>query len=141
MAKFKEQLTYDTFKSGCLGTLKLERIENQLGQGMPDVLGTNRSGTVFWLELKALDEWPKRATTCPLKGKFEKGQLAFMAAHRTGWNGEAFVLLRVGKLYLLLKPFMDLESYTKEQLCDTSRASNPVVAVGKDPIIEYLKAL
>jgi hypothetical protein len=140
MAKFKEQLAYDSFKGGCAGKLKLERIENQLGQGMPDVLGTNRSGAVFWLELKALLEWPKRATTCPLNGKFEKGQLAFMAAHRTGWNGHAFVLLRVGAIYYLLKPFTDLEKYTKEQLMNTSIAS-PLVAIGKDPIIEYLSTL
>jgi len=143
MAKFKEQLAYDSFKNSCVGGLKLERIENQLGQGMPDVLGTNRSGVVFWLELKALVEWPKRATTCPLKGKFEKGQLAFMAAHRTGWNGYAFVLLRVGPVYFLLKPFIDLEDYTKDQLLYPHDliSKRVLVAFGKENIIEYLKAL
>lgn len=141
MAKFKEQLAYDSFKSSCLGELKLERIENQLGQGMPDVLAINRSGTVFWLELKALVEWPKRDTTCPLKGKFEKGQLAFMASHRSSWNGHAFVLLRVGPVYYLLKPYLDLEKMTYTQLLEGQGMTGPLVTIGKTEIIEYLKAL
>lgn len=135
MAKFKEQLAYDSFASGCLGLLRLERIENMVGEAMPDVLGVNRGGTVFWLELKALHEWPKRATTCPLKSKFEKGQLGFLCSWRSGWDGHAFVLLRVDKVYYLIKPRMDLSELNQIQLMENS------VAIGKRECIEYLEKL
>jgi len=135
MAKFKEQLAYDSFANSCQGELRLERIENMVGESMPDVLGTNRRGINFWLELKALHEWPKRASTCPLKGKFEKGQLGFLCSWRTGWNGHAFVLLRVGTVYFLITPTMDLEKYPTEELM------YHVAAVGKAECIEYLKGL
>lgn len=135
MAKLKEQLAYDSFNQGCLGILRLERIENMVGEAMPDVLGINRSGNVFWLELKAIHDWPKRETTCPLKGKFEKGQLGFLCSWRTGWDGNAFVLLRVGVVYYLIKPCMELASMTSAQLLSES------MAIGKKGCIEYLEQL
>lgn len=135
MAKFKEQLAYDSFANGCQSILRLERIENMIGESMPDVLGINREGRVFWLELKALVDWPKRESTCPLKGKFEKGQLGFLCSWRTGWDGEAFLLLRVGTVYYLIKPMMDLEKFTTNQLKEFA------VATGKQACIEYLEKL
>lgn len=135
MAKFKEQLAYDSFASGCLGVLRLERIENMVGEAMPDVLGINRDGHVFWLELKALLDWPKRESTFPLKAKFEKGQLGFLCSWRSGWDGHAFLLLRVGTVYYLIKPTMDLDKLTTSQLREAA------VAFGKQACIEYLEKL
>lgn len=129
---FKEQRAWDSFKKSSEGLLKMYRIENMIGEAMPDVKGINRIGTSFWLELKAYDEWPKRETTCILKNKFEKGQLAFLCAWRS-WRGHAFVLLRVGTVYYLLRPVMDLESYTRIQLMEAA------LVIGKKECIEYLE--
>ena len=134
MAKFKEQNSYDTFKSGCLGRLNLYRVENQVTAGMPDVIAINRNGAVFWLELKAYVAWPARASTCPLKGKFEAGQLSFMCAWRS-WQGIAFVLLKVGPVYYLIPPQMNLEALNREDLQGLS------VAVGKADCIAYLEGI
>lgn len=137
MARFKEQKAYDAFKKHAEGRLDLNRIENMVGEAMPDVIAINRGGVVFWLELKALEAWPARATTMPLRGKFEKGQLGFLCSWRTGWKGHAFVLLRVGRVYLLLRPFMDLDkTYTK---ADIEGAA--MVYGTPNEIIEFLEAL
>jgi hypothetical protein len=101
---------------------------------MADVVGINRKGAAFWLELKAYEAWPIRATTCPLKSKFEKGQLGFLCAWRS-WLGNAYVLLKVGKVYYLIPAAMDLESVTRAELV------NGAIAVGKSSVIEYLVSL
>ena len=75
---FKEQRLWNNFHDIARGSLNMHRIENMISDGMADIIGINRIGTAFWLELKALDKWPARDSTCPLKGKFEKGQLPFL---------------------------------------------------------------
>lgn len=130
----KEQLAFTSFKAGCPGTLNLYRVENQITAGMPDVIAINRSGCVFWLELKAYEDWPKRDSTCIFKGKFEKGQLGFLCSWRS-WNGHAFVLLKVGKVYYLIRPSMDLEKFDRLTLMEEA------LAIGKLEIIEYLEGL
>jgi len=133
MALAKEQRAFATVKESSLGRLNMKRIENSITAGMPDVILINRKGTVVWLELKALDEWPKRATTAPLKGKFEKGQLAFMREWRS-WKGHSFCLLRVGTVYYLLDPRSQLDELSTQQLTE-------MAVVGKDAVIGHLEDL
>lgn len=131
---FKEQKAYDNFSADSVGVLKLYRVENMIGSAMPDVIGENRKGAAFWLELKALHEWPKRATTCPLKGKFEKGQLGWLRAW-VSWNGRAYVLLRVGVDFYLLDPRNALDELPTSQLIESA------LVTGKATIIKFLSEL
>lgn len=136
MTRQREQKSWDTFSKALdPRQVKPFRIENLYsGSGMPDVLSINRRGTVFWIENKALEEWPKRDTTKPLRDAFEPGQLAFGRQWKT-WHGISFVLLRVGQAYFLLDPDEPLDMQTKDELL-----ANAVV-VGKDVIANYLENL
>jgi DNA-binding XRE family transcriptional regulator len=133
----RETRAWDSFKRSIdQSKLKVLRIENLYsGEGMPDVIGINRKGTVFWIENKALEEWPARASTMPLKNSFEAGQLGFGRAWRF-WNGISFVLLRVGKdQYMLLDPNQPLDSMTGKELIESA------YQLGKKEIIAYLEEL
>lgn len=141
--RLKEQRLWDSFSGAAKGRLHLTRIENQL-QSVPDVIGINDIGTVFWLELKALDEWPKRESTKPLLGSFERGQLPFMRAWESR-GGFAFVLLRITSPFewlLLRVPHgayaPDLRQMTREQLLDHAAE---VSEAGPLPIITHLQFL
>lgn len=135
MSRLKEQRAWDRIRdANDPRTLKLVRIENLCGEGTPDLIGQNRNGTVFWLENKALEEWPKRASTPVLSGAFRPGQIPFMEAWRQ-WNGHAFVLLRVGLEFYLFLPSEELYVNTKSELILKA------LAVGKAAILNHLKAL
>jgi penicillin-binding protein-related factor A (putative recombinase) len=118
--------------------LKFKRIENIIGDGMSDVIGMNRRGSVFWLENKALESWPARSTTLPLKGVFEPGQIPFMREW-CQWGGNAFVLLRVGfekdnEFYLISPNPYDPRDMDKEAILNLS-------IIGKVSIRKYLEEL
>jgi len=102
---------------------------------MPDTIGQNRNGTMFWLENKYLEDWPKRASTFPLRGKFKRGQLGFARQCRD-WKGHAFVLIRVANDFILLNPSHPLDSMTKDELL-----SMATLIIGKEPIVSYLEKL
>jgi hypothetical protein len=136
MTRKKEQKSWDNFKSSLNPrTLKPYRIENlYTGDGMPDVLMINRRGVVFWLENKALDGWPARESTCPLKSVFEAGQLGF-GRQWMEWNGLSFVLLRVGLDFFLMDPRDNLQFMTQTDIY------GHCIAHGKIEIIKYLENL
>jgi hypothetical protein len=136
MTRQKEQKAWDTFSRGIdQRELKALRIENLYsGDGMPDVLCINRQATVFWIENKALEDWPARESTRPMRESFEPGQLGFGRMWKA-WNGLSFVLLRVGTRYFLLDPDDPLDMMTQEEIL-----SNCLVE-GKNDIIAYLERL
>ena len=137
MSRTPEQKSWDSFSDSIdQRKLKALRIENLYsGESMPDVLGINRKGTVFWIENKALEKWPARASTFPMKDSFEPGQLTFGRMWRF-WKGHSFVLLRVGKnQYILLNPIRELHLMTQQELIETS------CHLGKLEILEYLESL
>jgi hypothetical protein len=101
---------------------------------MSDVIGINRRGTVFWIENKALAEWPARSTTLPLRDAFEPGQIPFMRQWKW-WKGHAYVLLRVGIDYYLLDPCMDLKEMTALELI------HGATLVGKTAIQNHLESI
>jgi len=136
MSRLKEQLAWDNIKPDMAGRFIFKRIENQIGEATPDVIARNNSGSTFWLELKALDSWPKRRTTLPLKNAFEPGQVPFLRQ----WIGSerlglAFVLLRVAGIYYLLNPKLDIREMTSEEIVDTAICS------GKINVLAYLEQL
>lgn len=131
-----EQKAWDRLKSAIESRLKAHRVENLLGNGMSDVVGINRSGAVFWLELKAVASWPAKGSTAPLKSKFEPGQVPFMKEWNC-WNGSAFVLLRVGTVeWFLIDPTkIDPRELNRVELV------NSAVSIGLENIICYLESL
>lgn len=136
MSRTKEQRSWDTF-SKAINPAKLKVQQTELlysGEAFPDVLVITRKGTVFLLENKALDGWPVRATTQPLRTAFEPGQLAYMRSWQF-WKGRAFVLLRVGLDYYLLNPDLPLDTLTRSVLVETA------IRHGKKEIIEHLESL
>ena len=53
----------------------LQRVENDLGYGMPDVYACFKCGHQVWIELKELKR-PLRSTSCPFrKGDIRLGQI------------------------------------------------------------------
>lgn len=140
-ARTPEQLAWDALKGASLTKkFDLHRNENSAAGAMPDVVGINYHGSVFWLELKALREWPKRATTVPLKNKFEKGQLTF--ARR--WNmlgGNSFVLLRVEKTFYLFRPLHKTEVGAVNMLTQSELIENSLLIGKPSEVVEYLENL
>lgn len=139
MARTPEQLAWDGLKDAAKGTaLIMYRVENIATNAMPDVVGKNDLGTVFWLENKALREWPKRETTIALKGAFRPGQLSWARQ----WNlkkGHSFVPLKVEKEYYLFKP----QLHDEKQLDEMTKSELEAAAIvkGKKEIINYLENL
>lgn len=58
----QEQRLWDTMTRNRPSGFWLERIENLVGDGIPDVRGVTRHGEEFWVELKA-PKRPARPTT------------------------------------------------------------------------------
>jgi hypothetical protein len=133
VARLPEQRAWDTFSRDVGETLTF-RVENMCVDGMSDVIGINRQGTVFWLENKALAGWPALSTTFPLRDVFEPGQIPFMRQWRW-WKGHAYVLLRVGLDYYLLDPRMDLKEMTAMEIIDGA------IHIGKRTIQNYLESI
>lgn len=80
---------------------KVQRVENMVGPGTPDVYYTLISGDMGWLELKHEKEWPKRATTALKVDHFTPQQRGWLRRHG-GFGAKVFVLIQVDKQYFLL---------------------------------------
>ena len=65
-----EQRLWDRMRAAKVAapSVRLERIENLVGAGTPDVIAL-RSGQVTWVELKSVDNFPTKATTRVLGAK------------------------------------------------------------------------
>ncbi len=98
----------------------LERIENNVGAGTPDVLYC-LLGHVGMIELKAIPSWPKRPDTIVKIDHFTKQQKVWLSRWvRCG--GKAYVLLKVAqpREYLLFDAataIAQIGATNKEQLC------------------------
>lgn len=83
--------------------LDMNRIENSVMSGMPDVEGHYKNTGQFWLELK-MAKRPARATT-KVRPKVREGQVEWLTK-RWHLGGNAWILLQVGsgsekKLYMI----------------------------------------
>lgn len=79
-------------------SLHLQRVENSVGRGTPDVEGC-LNGHSFWVELK-VSESPSRAATS-VKTGFEPQQIPWMV-QRAKAGGAVFVLNQIGRRRYLL---------------------------------------
>ena len=97
----KEQLLWDSFRRNMPPALDLQRVENIVGDGMPDVY-IGCSGK--WVELKAPPE-RKRPTT-PLLGRegLRTSQINWHLKHSAMNAPESFILVRTFAGELLLVP-------------------------------------
>jgi penicillin-binding protein-related factor A (putative recombinase) len=144
MSRLKEQRAWDALKKHADNSgVRFWRVENLMVSGMPDLVGVNRNGATFWIEMKALDCWPARESTRPLRTSFEPGQIPFMKEWIT-YGGTAFVLLRVNAYqnefdWLLLDPKggKDLVDMTRDELT----RSSVCIDIGPRGIIKYLEGL
>lgn len=62
MSRLKEQKLWDRMRRAVGEKVRLERVENVMTVGMPDVLAL-ADGHVTWAELKAVDGYPARPAT------------------------------------------------------------------------------
>lgn len=138
MSRLPEQKVWDAFKRNTDkdSELRFWRIENLVTTGMADVYGRNRKGRDFWLENKALKDWPKRASTCPMRDVFEPGQVPFLK-QICSWGGHAYVILRVESTqeWFMLHPKRgpELVEMTKLDMINNAEA------LGLQQIIQRLK--
>lgn len=129
------------FKSASQKTLLIDFLETQRS-GLSDSLMTNRRGCSFYVEFKSVDN-KVRDMSCPLKGKFEKGQIAFLREKKT-WGAPAFVLAEIGGEAYLLNPNFDLEEMTNADMAASIASgftSGPVVSRGTIGIITILSVV
>lgn len=63
-----EQLVWDAMRCNCPDRVWLQRVENIVGVGMPDVFVQAASGRMSWVELKAV-VIPKREETSLVRDK------------------------------------------------------------------------
>lgn len=121
----KEQKLWDTMKRQCPRDIWLERIENLVGDGIPDVRGVSLAGVEVWFELKAPTK-PKRSTTRLLGDEGTRpSQIGWhlKAAH---YGMETYVLIRDSEGYLYLIPGIraaDINDMTAHDLDLISGAS------------------
>ena len=97
----KEQLLWDRLRKALTHQIYLERIENVVSPGRPDV-DAMWEGVVVPLELKALNAFPKREST-PVLGRqgLSQNQLNWWLRWRR-YGGPGFIVISVtGLLYAI----------------------------------------
>ena len=84
---------------------KLERIENAIGMGLPDVTFALRSPSKRtgsgWIELKHRVDWPYRGHTPLYLPHFTKHQADWLRDWH-GAGGRAYLLMQIERDYILL---------------------------------------
>lgn len=124
--RLPEQRLWDRFKRHRPKGIDLERVENMVAEGMPDVhVRGNRFET--WVELKARESAPKRGSTPALGDKYGLSKV------QENWHRQhnrfclpSFVLARVGKDVFLLNASeaMEINEYTVGDMRFVALAEN-----------------
>jgi hypothetical protein len=97
-----EQRLWDRMRDALSHEVRLERVENVVTTGMPDVVACV-NGKVSWIELKSVEEFPSRATT-PVLGNKSGLRQEQKNWHMdwARWGGRSYVLIGVGSKQLFL---------------------------------------
>lgn len=121
-----EQLLWDAMRRNLPSALWLQRVENVVGDGMPDVY-VGRSGK--WVELKVPQRVPARAST-PLLGQhgLRLSQINWHIKHATmNHSQRSYILVRLpGTLELVLLPGSAAGSINEGTLTFLRSISYPV---------------
>lgn len=106
MAKKAEQLVYEAMKRHAPDRLRLERVENGLAAGIPDVHAL-LEGKTIWFELKVL-QVPKMPSTPIVKtDTFEVDQVKWHRSY-SHHGGISFAIARDNQMQLYLIPGRDI---------------------------------
>ncbi len=97
-----EQKVWDTMKSHRPAQVRLERIENGVGDGTADVHGLARGVTV-WFELKAVKRPVRPTTPFFSKNTLRRAQGAWHREY-AHYSGRSYVLVRDDQRQLYLIP-------------------------------------
>jgi len=118
-----------------LKPLNAVSVENTVaGPGTPDV-----NYVEGWIELKSLEEWPKREDT-PLRVDHYTPQQKVWAVRRRRAHGRCHLLLKVGQDWLLLDGAVaarELGKVTKERLMEL--AEEKWVGAPGEELLECLR--
>jgi len=132
-----EQKLWDRMRRALIGRVRLERIENIVTSGMPDVLST--CDHVAFVELKAVVSPPVRDTTRLLGEKGLSIEQRNWHLDFARWGGCSYVLIGIGvsHLFMISGRHADLINYmTIDELKKHSVASNwndVCVVLGGEP--------
>lgn len=94
-----EKSLWSRFRA-CACSQHLMRVENSVGPGTPDVNGCY-NGVEYWVELKQADP-PKKETSILQVRHFTTEQRRWLV-QRIAAGGNAYVLIQVGREYLVLR--------------------------------------
>lgn len=132
----KEQRLWDRMRRALTGKVRLERIENVVSVGTPDLLCL-ANGKTSMVELKAVEDWPARATTRVLGSQG-------LSVDQKNWHhdwtrngGTSFIIIGVGKIevFAMEGRWADfVNDFAQEQLRQNSSA------IGWDDISKLLGA-
>jgi hypothetical protein len=135
--RLKEQRLWDRMKTRTPNVrLRLERIENGLAVGMPDVIALCNA-LVTWCELKAIENWPAREATPVL------GEANGVSRDQRNWHfdwqqygGRSCVIVSVG-----LETFLFNQSFVIDKLNKLNKAEfhSEARAIGWDSVFRYLQ--
>jgi len=124
-----EKVEYKWLKENVLRSPhRCDRVENLLGEGMPDVNACVKGGREFWLELKAPTE-PKRATTALIGGSnhpvLQSQKNWFLSQRKAG--GIAFFWIGTDKRRMLIPGLYadQLNEMTLTELLDAALWTQP----------------
>ena len=118
---------------------RLVRVESPITPGIPDVYYCLR-GVSGWVELKEHDAWPVRPGT-PLRLRHLRlDQVVWLEGERAA-GGSAFMLLQIGRDYLLLDAPVVRGVFRRELTRAAVTAAAVVYAQGRFPTAPLLRAL
>ena len=115
------------------------RHENRVEAGTPDVSYTIQ-GVSGWIELKQLDEPPKRPTTSISITHLTKEQILWAQKERKA-GGRMWMLLKVGQSFALCDPDLMERIYRREVLMEDLRFLSRVLGHGRFPVEDVVRCL
>jgi len=89
-----EDTLWAYLRTGLRGRWHAQRHEDKLTKGIPDISYAMQN-VDGWIELKALDDWPKYGDT-PVRLNLTPDQANWLRDRCAMGNGEVWILLRVG---------------------------------------------
>lgn len=118
---------------------RLIRIESPITPGIPDVYYRLR-GVGGWVELKEHDGWPARPGTALRLPHLRLEQVIWLEAERAA-GGMAFLLLQIGRDYVLLEPNVVRGVFRRELTRAAVTAAAVAHGQGRFPTAAVLRAL